>query len=158
MKLVFTIFSLFIFNLDFGLAIAAQDPPLATDRSEGLQIKAKLDYEKKARAPMQKPQAKPQASQPQTPAKSAAAPAVQPAASEPVKSESGKSLSCKNGSEIRELVLESKGQGCELFYVKAGQSKSQARQVNGTTICDSVFEKMKSTLEKTGFSCESKKD
>ncbi len=162
MKLVIVILCL----CGFGFATLPQDPPLGTDRSEGLQIKAKLDYEKKARAPMQQPsqtqnQVQQKAQKPSVieTAKAQPAPiAHEQTSADTPKADSTKLLSCKNGAELRDLSLEYRGHGCELSYIKAGQSKSQARQINGTTICESVFEKMKSTLEKTGFSCESKKD
>ena len=142
-KLILFFLSLVGFN-SFSLA---QNPPLGTNRSEGLEIKAKLDYERKTQA---KTELHPEAAQP-VKKTIVNEPAPAPAAG-------GKSLSCKNGKEVRGLTLEYKGQGCELFYIKATQSKSQARQSNGTAVCESVFEKMKTTLEKTGFVCESKKD
>ncbi len=141
----------------FGLNTfsVAQSPPLGTNRSEGLQIKAKMDYEKKTE-PTQIPKA--ERKQITTP--------IEKVNSEPkpmnktsdLKSETGTHLICKNGKEVRELLLSKKGSGCDLVYLKGGQSKNQAHQNNGSNVCDSVLEKMKSTLEKTGFKCEPKKD
>jgi hypothetical protein len=140
-KLILIFLSLFGFS-SFALA---QDPPSGLDRSEGLALKAKLDYERKTQSKSeQRLDATP-------PVKKSIAPDLSLTAA-------GKVLSCKNGNEVRGLTLEYKGQGCELFYIKANQSKSQARQTNGATVCESVFEKMKTTLEKTGFVCEQKKD
>lgn len=136
---------LYIFT--FSHLLLAQEPPLGTNRSEGLRVKAKMDYEKKN-------QQTPQSVNGQTQAPPKAETRAQSSGEAMVPS--NKSLNCKSGNETRSLNLEYKGHGCELFYVKAGQNNSQARQVNGTAICESVYEKMKSTLEKTGFACESK--
>jgi hypothetical protein len=132
---------------------SAQQPPLGTSRSEDLQLKAKIDYEKRN-------QKKPQSKFAPTPAQSANSPVKSaepaPPTSTPAPAAAGKNLTCKNGGEVRELYIESKGNGCELFYTKSGVTKSQARQSNGKNICESVFEQVKSTIEKTGFVCEPK--
>ena len=133
----------------------AQSPQLGTNRSEGLQIKAKMDYEKKTDPVPQPKVERKQAVVPIEKVNSDPKPLSAPAVA---KAESSAKLTCKNGNEVRELLLDKKGSGCELVYVKAGQRKTQAHQNNGTNVCETVLEKMKATLEKTGFKCESKKD
>lgn len=147
-KLLIITLSIFYGFSHFSLA---QNPPPGIDRSEGLRLKAKLEYEKKTRSKNEK-----------IPVQQSPVQQLEPAQNTPnsglSRGHSGKTVTCKNGNETRDLVLENKGAGCELFYIKFGQSKSQARQNSGTSVCESVFEKMKATLEKTGFICESKKD
>lgn len=156
-----SLFIVFLSLQGFSGPSELQSPELGTKRSEGLQIKAKLDYEKKMRShttkpltqklPAPKPQPPPQPAQTE-------APQIEILQSETLQLRSKNSVTCKNGNEVRDLTMEYKGSGCELFYVKMGQSTSQARQNNGHTLCESIYEKMKTTLEKTGFVCESKKD
>lgn len=143
--------------------VNAQDSQLGTTRSEDLQLKARMEYERRNQ---KQPQSHTTQSQNKAQVKSQAQPPVDvnapngaPAAP-PVASASGtqKNVTCKNGGEIRELYIEYKGQGCELFYTKQGATKSQARQNSGKSICESVFEQIKSTVEKTGFTCEQKEN
>lgn len=145
-----------------GAWVQAQDSQLGTTRSEDLQIKARMEYERRNQ---KKPRSHTTQTQNQTqeklktskPADSTSAPVGGPVVP-PVSVTNGlqKSLICKNSGEIRELYVEYKGQGCELFYTKTGTTKSQARQSNGKSVCESVFEQMKSTIEKSGFACEQK--
>ncbi len=150
-NLMIVFMSLFCLNA-FSVA---QSPPLGTNRSEGLQIKAKMDYEKKT-DPAQVPKTeRKQTAAPIEKVNSESKPVTKPSDS---KSVTGTHLTCKNGKEARELLLDKKGSGCDLVYVKGGQNKNQAHQNNGSNVCESVLEKMKATLEKTGFKCEPKKD
>ncbi|GEM_PF-1782412 len=143
--------------------VNAQDSELGTTRSEDLQIKARMEYERRNQ---KQPQSHTTQSQNKAQEKVQPQPPIDvnppngTPATHPVVSASGlqKSLTCKNGSEIRELYIEYKGQGCELFYTKQGATKSQARQNSGKSICESVFEQIKSTVEKTGFTCEQKEN
>jgi len=141
----------------------AQDTQLGTTRSDDLQIKARMEYERRNQKQLQSHTTQTQnKSQVNTPAQKveAATQSGGTPAAPPMPSVSGpqKSLSCKNGNEMRELYIEYKGQGCELFYTKSGATKSQARQNNGKSVCESVFEKMKSTIEKSGYTCEQKEN
>lgn len=134
--------------------VNAQESQLGTTRSEDLQLKARMEYERRN-------QKQPQSHTTQSKASSVdvnspnGAPAVSPVATS---GGSRKSVICKKGSELRELYVEYKGQGCELFYTKQGATKSQARQNSGKSVCESVFEQIKSTVEKTGFTCEQKEN
>lgn len=157
-------FSLLFTLFFFSGFIHAQDSKLGTTRSEDLQLKARMEYERRNQKPPQshttqtqnKAQEKANTQKPLD----ANPPSVTTPSAPPVASVSGlqKSVICKNGGEIRELYIEYKGQGCELFYTKQGAAKSQARQSNGKSVCESVFEKMKSTVEKSGFTCEPKEN
>ncbi len=131
-------------------AAHSQNSQLGTTRSDDLQIKARLEYERRNQKQPQSHTAKTQQSVTPKADSSVSAPAPTTTAS------AQKGVTCKNGGEVRELYVEYKGAGCELFYSKLGQAKSQARQNNGKSVCESVFEQMKSTIEKTGFVCESK--
>lgn len=157
MKLIvsFLLFALFI----YGGTVEAQDTKLGTTRSEDLQLKAKIEYEKRNQKQPQQVQNQAQNPRPKTPSENMAGkPDAQttPPPTKSVTAPTAKSVICKHGAETRELYIEDKGLGCELFYTKAGSTKSQARQSNGKNICESVYEKMKVTLEKTGFVCEQK--
>lgn len=61
---------------------------------------------------------------------------------------------CKSQKEIRVLVLEPKGLGCEVLYTKQGSGKIIAQQKQGTLRCEDVFNTLKERLAKGGFSCE----
>ena len=138
----------FVFFMTIQL-VSAQNMQIGTDRAEGLKIKAKLDYEKKSKS-LKSTQSHTQTSS-QTLIENSnpsPAPEVSP----------NSSVECKSGAETRRLIVKAKGEGCELFYEKSKNSQSQARQMKGTSICNSVLEQMKATLVKTGFVCESKKD
>ncbi len=139
--------------------VKAQDSQLGTTRSEDLQIKARMEYERRSKKQPQshttQTQNKAQESAAQKPADVTLPPAGTPVAPATA-SVSQKNVTCKNGAEIRELYVEYKGQGCELFYTKSGVTKSQARQNFGKSVCESVFEQMKSTVEKSGYVCEQK--
>lgn len=144
-----------------GGLVHAQDSQLGTTRADDLKIKARLEYERRN-------QKQPQSHTTQTQNKAQeTAPVQKPIVASPnsigtpagppvAAASAQKSVTCKNGNEVRELYIEYKGQGCELFYTKGGATKSQARQNNGKSVCESVFEKMKSTIEKSGYTCEQK--
>ncbi len=146
-----------------SIVVDAQESQLGTTRSEDLQLKARMEYERRNKKQPQshttqsqnKAQEKTQTQSPAELNSPNGAPAAPPVASS---SGTQKSVTCKNGGEIRELYIEYKGQGCELFYTKQGATKSQARQNSGKSICESVFEQIKSTVEKTGFTCEQKEN
>lgn len=133
--------------------VQARDRELGTTRSEDLQIKARMEYERRNQKKPQASAATPQnqTTMPKIP-EGAGSGFVMPATT----AVSQKGVMCKNGGELRELYIEYKGQGCELFYIKLGQAKSQARQSNGKSVCETVYEQMKTTIEKTGFVCEPK--
>lgn len=61
---------------------------------------------------------------------------------------------CKTQKEIRVLVLEPKGLGCEVLYTKQGSDKIIAQQKQGTLRCEDVFITLKEKLTKGGFICE----
>lgn len=126
--------------LSMSADVYAQDSQMGTTRSEDLKLKARMEYERRNQklADGNSPNGAP------TPAPGASIVGPQ------------KSVTCRNGGEIRELYIEYKGQGCELFYIKQGATKSQARQNSGKSVCESVFEQIKTTVEKTGFTCEQK--
>lgn len=139
--------------------VHAKDSQLGTTRSDDLQIKARMEYERRnQKQPQSHTTTQQEKLQPQkqvAPTSTAGAPVAAPV---PIVSGPRKSVLCKNGGEIRELYVEYKAQGCELFYTKSGATKSQARQTNGRSVCESVFEQMKSTVEKSGFVCEQKEN
>lgn len=149
--------------VSFCSVVQAQESQLGTTRSEDLQLKARMEYERRNQKQPQshttqsqsKVQEKAQAQKPADVSSPNGAPAAPPVAST---SGPQKNVTCKNGGEIRELYVEYKGLGCELFYTKQGATKSQARQSSGKSICESVFEQIKSTVEKTGFTCEQKEN
>ncbi|MBL7544354.1 MAG: hypothetical protein JNL11_11100 [Bdellovibrionaceae bacterium] len=162
MKIILTI-GIVVFLL-YGGNVVAQETPLGTSRSEDLQIKARMDYERRNQKPSSSKIAPTQNTV--TPTQNAAPTMPQKPLPSVTSSHaySGSGVEkqtrvvCKNGGEIRDLYVEYKGQGCELFYTKLGSTKSQARQSNGTSVCESVFEKMKATVEKSGFVCEQKEN
>lgn len=160
-SLLFTL--VFLGGMLHTVLVHAQDAQLGTTRSDDLQVKARMEYERRN-------QKQPQSHTTQTQNKvqgtattqkvEVAPNSIETPAAPPMPAVNGsqKSVTCKNGNEIRELYVEYKGQGCELFYTKAGATKSQAHQNNGKSVCESVFEKMKSTIEKSGYTCEQKEN
>ncbi len=153
-----------VFLVTHASSVNAQDSQLGTTRSDDLKIKARMEYERRNQKHPQshttQTQNKAHEKAPVQKSADAAPNSVATPAAPPMPSTNGpqKSVICKNGNEIRELYIEYKGQGCELFYMKAGATKSQARQNNGKTVCESVFEKMKTTIEKSGYTCEQKEN
>lgn len=63
-------------------------------------------------------------------------------------------ISCSSAGDTRVIVkLKSGNSGCEVLYTKNGESKQVASQQIGNDHCDTVVEKMRSTLTDAGFSC-----
>ena len=52
---------------------------------------------------------------------------------------------------------DSSSQGCEVHYMKHGQSNNVASSVNGTKYCMNVSERIQTKLIDAGFKCEPKK-
>ncbi len=62
-------------------------------------------------------------------------------------------LSCKSGKDERTLVTAAKDKGCEVTYTKQGQSKAVGNGLAGFGVCEKIANKIKSNLEKQGFTC-----
>jgi hypothetical protein len=76
----------------------------------------------------------------------AAAPAAAAAA--------GAAVKCSLDGDERTLSITQPDGGCELHYAKAGNDEVKATSQNGTAVCDSVRDKIRGNLEKSGFSCQ----
>lgn len=62
-------------------------------------------------------------------------------------------ISCKKDAEIRTLEVVTTGSGCALDYNKAGKTASVASSSHGSKHCIESQKKLRSKLEKAGFSC-----
>lgn len=63
-------------------------------------------------------------------------------------------MNCKSGSDERKLAIQVKEAGCELQYVKAGESKVIASQIKGSEKCEEVMTSVKEKLVAANFSCQ----
>jgi hypothetical protein len=65
-----------------------------------------------------------------------------------------KEIKCTAGSEERILAIAAKGEGCELNYTKAGETKAIATQILGDGRCVEVMSSIRAKLEDAQFSCQ----
>ena len=65
-----------------------------------------------------------------------------------------KEVRCTSGSYERLLAIAAKGEGCELNYTKAGETKSIATQMVGDGRCAEVMKSVRAKLEGAQFSCQ----
>jgi hypothetical protein len=63
-------------------------------------------------------------------------------------------MTCSNGKDIRELEIVAKGDGHVVSYTKAGTAKEVGTCSMNKAKCQAVFDNIRSTLEKSGFSCK----
>jgi len=63
------------------------------------------------------------------------------------------SLNCKLGEDSRTLTLEKGDKRCEVHYTKAGALNNIAWGEQTPSICDKVFDNVRSNIEKGGFIC-----
>ena len=98
---------------------------------------------------------KPKVEDPAPPA-AIAAPAPTPAAAAgvPAVTKDGTSIvACEKGADHRSLDLRSKGKGCELAYVKSGQSAVVASAKHGFDRCEAAMKKIQDKLTAGGYVC-----
>jgi hypothetical protein len=62
-------------------------------------------------------------------------------------------VSCTKGDEARLLEVVKKGDGCALDYTKAGKTAAVASGTHGVRHCVATKKKIRSKLEKAGYSC-----
>jgi YD repeat-containing protein len=60
---------------------------------------------------------------------------------------------CASGATKRQLEIHQDGTGCRLDYTKDGQVQSVATQKVGRSKCEEVAQKIRTTLEGSGFQC-----
>lgn len=72
-----------------------------------------------------------------------------------VKSNNDLSLTCHLGKEGRTIVLQKGDKRCEVHYSKSGESNQMAWGQKTPSICDNVFDNIKTNIEKGGFKCQS---
>jgi hypothetical protein len=85
--------------------------------------------------------------------KAAPAPMAAPAAPKAKASEVASKASCKHGSDVRDLTIVTKGEGCAVTYTKHGETKELASAEHETQHCKEVLTKVRGHLETAGFSC-----
>jgi hypothetical protein len=68
-------------------------------------------------------------------------------------SEATSKASCKHGSDVRDLAIVTKGEGCAVTYTKHGETKELASAEHETNHCKEVLTKIRGHLETAGFSC-----
>jgi hypothetical protein len=79
----------------------------------------------------------------------------QPAVTQhPAAAENASKLSCTKGSDVRTLEVVKKSEGCSLQYEKFGKMSSVASSEKGMKHCQDSETKIKTKLEKSGFSCK----
>lgn len=79
--------------------------------------------------------------------------APQPAKAAPKASAASEKASCKHGSDVRDLAVVAKGEGCAVTYTKHGQTNELASAEHETSHCKEVVAKVRGHLEAAGFSC-----
>ena len=62
-------------------------------------------------------------------------------------------LSCAKGDETRTLEVIKTLSGCTLNYTKRGKIEAAASSTHGTQHCEKSKDKIRATLEKSGFQC-----
>lgn len=72
-----------------------------------------------------------------------------------VKSNNDLSLNCNLGKDGRTITLQKGDKRCEVHYGKFGESNQMAWGQKTPSICDNVFENIKTNIEKGGFKCQS---
>ena len=63
-------------------------------------------------------------------------------------------VKCSAGGDERLLAVSAQGEGCELKYTKAGETKIIATQVVGDGRCVEVMGNVKKNLEGAQFACQ----
>ncbi len=63
-------------------------------------------------------------------------------------------FNCKLGQESRTLILQKGDKRCEVHYTKSGNKEQIAWAEQTPSLCDKVFDQVKSTIEKGGFQCQ----
>lgn len=63
-------------------------------------------------------------------------------------------VKCTSGADERLLAISTQGEGCELNYTKAGETKTIATQIIGDGRCVEVMGNVKKNLEGAQFSCQ----
>ncbi|MEZ4872267.1 MAG: hypothetical protein R2827_08485 [Bdellovibrionales bacterium] len=71
----------------------------------------------------------------------------------PMEKASAGTVNCAQGDDKRSIEVIKTNSGCEVAYVKFGETKTVASSVNGTEHCESVQQKMKTNLTSAGFTC-----
>lgn len=83
-------------------------------------------------------------------------PDVAPTGKSEAKSVAGElysSVSCTQGQETRTVQVLKNGSGCQLEYVRGGQSTFPANAKYGTNFCQQKMEQIKKNLETAGYNC-----
>jgi len=70
------------------------------------------------------------------------------------KSASGLELKCEKGDDKRVVTVVPKGDGCELYYSKFGDSGVIASSAIQVEHCEKVQGNVRKNLEASGFSCK----
>ncbi len=65
----------------------------------------------------------------------------------------GDTIECKSGTDTRKIVTKAKDAGCEVEYTKFGDTKVLGGAQNDKTVCTNVVDKVRATLEASGFTC-----
>jgi len=63
------------------------------------------------------------------------------------------SLTCVSGSDSRVITLQKGDKRCEVHYTKSGNLNNIAWAEKTPSICDRVFDNVRSNIEKGGFKC-----
>jgi hypothetical protein len=69
------------------------------------------------------------------------------------KSSNGLSMNCVLNKDSRVITLQKGEKRCEVHYTKFGELNEIAWGEKTPSICDNVFENVKSNIEKGGFKC-----
>lgn len=70
-----------------------------------------------------------------------------------VKSNNDLSMSCSLGKDSRTITIQKGDKRCEVHYTKQGQSNQVAWGEKTPSICDNVFDNVRTNIEKGGFKC-----
>ena len=63
-------------------------------------------------------------------------------------------FNCKLGEDSRTLILQKGDKRCEVHYTKSGNKEQIAWAEQTPSLCDKVFDQVKTTIEKGGFQCQ----
>ncbi len=74
-------------------------------------------------------------------------------AAEPTTTDAFQKITCTSGEDSRQLEVVKKGAGCALDYTKSGKASAVSTSAKGTEHCVSVQTRIRSKLEKAGFTC-----
>lgn len=72
--------------------------------------------------------------------------------------EDAKELTCMVNKDARLISLEKTEKRCEVHYTKNGETNQVAWGESTPSICDDVFNNIKTNIEKEGFKCSDSKD